>query len=101
MYKLSCLYAVLPYPIPHPHPPPPPPLHPQAAFPSPTKRIEALAFTWQPLLLHLDQLLATTPQSLAADRSIALEEAKQMHEEQVRGVRGRGHGAVGMGQREG
>ena len=52
--------------------------------------------------MHLDQLLAASPQSLAADRSIALEEAKQLHEEQVGGGKeGGSEGGREKGKRDG
>ncbi|CAI7866473.1 unnamed protein product, partial [Closterium sp. NIES-54] len=54
----------------------------QAAFPTPTRRVEALAFTWEAVVGTLAELLAATPQSLAAaDRSLSVEEAKHRLDE--------------------
>ncbi|CAI5493124.1 unnamed protein product [Closterium sp. Naga37s-1] len=53
-----------------------------AAFPTPTRRVEALAFTWEAVVGTLAELLAATPQSLAAaDRSLSVEEAKHRLDE--------------------
>ncbi|CAI5530699.1 unnamed protein product [Closterium sp. Naga37s-1] len=54
----------------------------QTAFPTPTRRVEALAFSWEAVVPALAELLAATPQSLAAaDRSLSVEEAKHRLDE--------------------
>ncbi|GJP51064.1 hypothetical protein CLOM_g10233 [Closterium sp. NIES-68] len=69
----------------------------QAAFPTPSRRMEALAFAWEAVLAALAELLGATPQSLAAaDRSLSVEEAKHRLDE-VRGAPVRGAaGAEGV-----